>query len=235
MAEQNKREIITPEALNEYMAKTYIREDLIFLYLLSTEKNKNGSIQAFCDIFNYEGSADDLEKELLKEANFDSFDMDKILEKIPNEYRESALEMGRKFIELRSNEGKINFDMWDLIKDFAEEVEQKSQDFARSLSNHDLSLIPPDMYSKIKYINLINFENTGAKLDFTELNYDQKIIGSLKGCNLLSFDFSKYSSQESEDIGLSYEIKPVLEEFLDIENYQVVIDAYRKMGYRKYT
>lgn len=233
MAEINEREILTPETLTKYMEQIYLDESLVSAYILSIEKETNGSLQFFRDIEASEVTVDEFEVGLLEELNISSFNANEILGKFPDNYRESILDLGRKFIELRKSNAVASDDyVLDFANPFFEEITKREQDLARSLSNYDLSLIPPSMYSKIKHINLVNFENTRANLDFTELDYNQRIVGSLKGCSLLSFDFYRYSSHESEDIyEVWIKIKDVPEEFLDVENYQVVIDAYRKIGY----
>lgn len=48
------------------------------------------------------------------------------------------------------------------------------------------------MYNDLKWIRKVNFENTGAKLDLKQFQWDVYITGSIKGCELISFKSGAY-------------------------------------------
>lgn len=106
---------------------------------------------------------------------------------------------------------------------------------AKEIENYDLSLIPSEEYIDFSKLSNINFENTGAQLDFNKNNYI--VTGSIKGCTIKSFNPDKYICRKSNFLILENAVNI---ECLDIEGsnirecdcdtsqYQIILDGYRE-------
>lgn len=111
-------------------------------------------------------------------------------------------------------------------------------EIATEVSRCDLSQITSDDYARAQFLRYINFQNTGAKLDF-EYIYQNKtgwkniFISSenLKGTEIISFNQLLYKKNE-EDVEKDgnnmfaselIELKP---ENFDLSHYQTILDSY---------
>ncbi len=113
------------------------------------------------------------------------------------------------------------------------------KNIATDVSKHDLSQIPSEDYANAQFLKYINFQNTGAKLDFEYIRENCRtpldvFISSenLTGTEIISFDNYMYRRTKEEmskdDFGYSAEWIPVEPKNFDISQYQTIIDSYNK-------
>lgn len=84
----------------------------------------------------------------------------------------------------------------EITQERFEEIAPIYKAISEELKSHDLSDIDFEEYRGFD-ISLMELEGTGANLDFSILECNDKKIGCLKGCNIRNFDFSlKYTEDD---------------------------------------
>lgn len=104
---------------------------------------------------------------------------------------------------------------------------------ATEVSKYDLSQIHSEDYAKAQFLRYINFQNTGAKLDFQYIkehssNAMEVFISTenLTGTEIISFDDYLYRRTKEEIVDNSSEWIYVEPKNFDISHYQTIIDSY---------
>ncbi len=106
---------------------------------------------------------------------------------------------------------------------------------ANEVSRFDLSQIPPELYAQTKFLKYINFQNTGAKLDFDYINENSSLYISsenLQGTDLISFNEIRYLTIPDASDTFVQNVIDLKPENFDVSQYQTVITSYNK--YTKY-
>ena len=78
------------------------------------------------------------------------------------------------------------------------EVYKEIDDIIEILSNSDLSQVEPESFFDCYNLEDLNLEGSGAKLDMQYFKR-ARINGSIKGCELISFDLNKYINDENKN------------------------------------
>ena len=207
MADTEEREIFSQEEFAEQRAKLIDSLDMIAPYIILSEKQKEISIAQMAE------SLGATEEELIGDGSLSKVvdirtgSLEELDKRIPEEYRPFFTEIISLYEELKVQGINLQefFESPELAELFKRLVETRDRDaleFAQKLSNSDLSAIPPEMYVDLPMLSEINFEGTGAHIDFSILNYSQKIIGSLKGCDIIAFEPQRYARQKTEKHGV---------------------------------
>lgn len=106
-----------------------------------------------------------------------------------------SLERFREIKEIIQDIGKEIMQQ-EITQERFEEIAPIYKAISEELKSHDLSDIDFEEYRGFD-ISLMDFEGTGANLDFSILECNDKKIGCLKGCNIRNFDFSlKYTEDD---------------------------------------
>ena len=237
MADTEEREIFSQEEFAEQRAKLIDSLDMIAPYIILSEKQNGISIAQMAE------SLGATEEELIGDGSLSKVvdirtgSLEELDKRIPEEYRPFFTEIISLYEELKVQGINLQefFESPELAELFKRLVETRDRDaleFAQKLSNSDLSAIPPEMYVDLPMLSEINFEGTGAHIDFSILNYSQKIIGSLKGCDIIAFEPQRYARQKTEKHGVeALKEEVVSKDVIDPEQYQIIVDGYRKKGY----
>lgn len=145
--------------------------------------------------------------------------------RIPTHYQETFRKIKEQYLNSDVKEvGEADFEAYNLLK---KEVSLEQDKVASNLSTYDLSQIPSYMYNDLKWIRKVNFENTGAKLDLKQFQWDVYITGSIKGCELISFKSGAYREiLKKGTFDDSIKLCPP-KEALDEEQYETVIEGYK--------
>ena len=235
---EKKRNKITPKQFLKYKSVTEFDENLIEIYIMILWKDKGKSFDQFAQYMFY----DDLEtflKEIKDEyqIDFQNISEEEFLANIPEVYieqfkaiREQIILMIDNNIELGEIRDSSEMEEWtDTIEEIRKEQIEK---IATILSRWDLSEIPSEMLNDIEWVNQVNFENTGANIDMNNWSIRARYAGSFKGCNLISFNQSRYGQEISNRLGRTGMTKYFpADDDLEPEQYQVVINSYRGTTY----
>lgn len=136
-------------------------------------------------------------KEIFKQIS------EKFPKELPNGIDVSKIEVEKIFALAENDINKLN-----------EVYENEENEICEILSNSDLSQIEPESFFECDFLEKINLEGSGAKLDMQKFNYRSRVKGSIKGCELISYNSNQYG--EYDDF-----IKP---ESLDKSQYITVIE-----------
>ena len=137
-----------------------------------------------------------------------------------------------------------NWDEFSKITDVINigEIEEKYTSMLKSIasevSRHDLSQITTDDYARAQFLRYINFQNTGARLDFERI-YENKVdwqnifISSenLKGTEIISFNRNLYRKnkedvEKGDDVTFVSDLIELSPENFDLSQYQTIIDSF---------
>lgn len=111
---------------------------------------------------------------------------------------------------------------------YLRELEREKAEMLKILSTSDLSQISPESFFDCPFLDKINLENSGARLDMEKFNYDTRTFGSLKGCQLISFSIAHYIDPDNTELLSS--LAHVRQDFLDESQYMAVIRYYLLHG-----
>lgn len=231
---REEREVLSAEKFNEYVnltARTY--SNSVEMYML-IEVIKRG--KANLDTLYEENGVSTMEEiaKLIEEEmgfNILTTDTRELIKDVPEELISVIGDLDAIIDNIKSYEDYEEVSR-SLNLDKNEEIfNKKLVDIATEISKCDLSQIPPEAYAKANFLRYINFQNTGARLDFEYIkqnranNYNIYISSeNLKGTELISFDDYIYKSTEEESsYPITIRINP---DNFDISQYQTVIQSY---------
>lgn len=226
---REQREKISVEEFQKIKNNYEIKySDLLWMYvILKFFKRSDINIENYFEDFEV-SSREEFIKTINKELgiDFESFDLEKLKANLSSK---SEIDFNEIDAIINSIDVK-NFSDLDEKKYIDECMKKLEKAFdeecilvAEELSKKDLSLIPPEMWGRTHFLKHINFQNTGAKLDFKEIISQAKggsfrvdsFISSdnLKGCDLISFDPKIYHYRDEDN----KEVDP----FLDWETTEI--------------
>lgn len=235
---REERQILSQEQFNEYTnSVTRSYSDAINYYIISEAIRKGKanfeSLYEEYGISTREELAVILEEEL--GFNLLNYDTIELLKNVPQEVidgigdLDSIIDSIHNFEDFGNLSDTIDFSLANEL------YSEKLLEIATEVSKCDLSQIAPESYAKANFLRYINFQNTGAKLDFEYIKQNklnnQIYISSenLKGTELITFDSILYQRTEEEwkkdEFNSIQLIIPDPENF-DISQYQTVIDSY---------
>lgn len=233
---REERQILSIEQFNSYLASTErsYDESILAYIIVELAKKDNLDYEKYYEEYHINSKAE-FYKLLEEELGFDiqTVDSKVLIKDVPEEIiagleeldsiitnphsLEEIEEISKKFCNDRTNELYNN----------------KLIQVATEVSKYDLSHIPPELYAQTNFLRYMNFQNTGAKLDFDYINENsnnwwQIYISSenLQGTELISFNPSLYHKlPDGNGYDIAYDLKP---ENFDISQYQTVITGYNK-------
>lgn len=165
----DERQVLSIEQFNSYLTATaknyeekltaYIVSEIVkrgnFDYESMYEEYGITSKEEFLDMINEELGLDVL-----------SINSKKLLKSIPKEVLEENRDLDSLIDSAHNAEDMENI-LNSLHTDTAEILyTEKLIQIATEVSKYDLSQIPPELYAQTNFLRYINFQNTGAKLDF---------------------------------------------------------------------
>ncbi len=228
MADTKERRIISPEEFSERKNGIEKVKKLIIPYIIICLKEKGNSLEDIASLF--EVSADEIlqDRELNEIINVQSGTREDLDKLIPEEIRPVFTEI----IELPIDGQPLfeNEKFKEITQKISDYLKNQSMEFIEELSESDLSQIPPEMYRRLPQLEYLRFEGTGARLDFSQFDYSDTVTGSLKGCELISFNPTHYNRERSVDND-AFKSSTIDADCLDESQYQVVLDGYRYGSY----
>lgn len=233
---ENIRKIINNEEFLEY--KRQLRSDEIELmkFTLILLKQQYGLSSAeISEIFEVP------EEELFK-ALYDAYGIDysqlsaqDFFSELSERKRQIFTELAQKIVstveevdELKEkiyNEELLEFDEV-IYKQYTEEVEKEKNKIYEILSNSNLSQVLPESFFDCRFLDKINLQDSGAKLDMEKFDSGCTITGSIKGCELISFSEYHYKTLKKTEERANWYDYPINQECLDESQYIAVIKNY---------
>ena len=236
---REERQALSQEQFNEYVNSVLQTYSETINYYIIAEAMQRGKAN-FESIYNDYGvsTKEELAEILEEEVGFNllTCDTKEIIKYVPEEVISRIGDLDSIIDSIYTFEDfeKISPQIESSIPD--ELYTKRLIDIATEVSKCDLSQISPESYANANFLRYINFQNTGAKLDFEYISQNRenykKYISSenLKGTELISFNSELYCRTEEEILeedGLSFMEKiPLNPENFDISQYQTVIDSY---------
>lgn len=225
---ENNRKIITNEEFLDY--KRQLRSDeieLIKFTLILLKQHYGFSASEISELFDVP------EEELFKEL-YDAYGIDysqlseqDFFSELSESKRQIFKELTQKIVstveveELKEkiyNEELLEFDK-TIYKQYTEEVEKEKNKIYEILSNSDLSQVLPESFFDCRFLDKINLQDSGAKLDMEKFDYGCTVTGSIKGCELISFSDKHYKDSLIPD-------RHINQECLDESQYIAVIKYF---------
>ena len=234
----DERQVLSIEQFNSYLtatAKNY--EEKLTAYIVSEiVKRGNFDYESMYEEYGITSKEEFLDM-INEELGLDVLVINskKLLKSIPKEVLEENRDLDSLIDSAHNAEDMENI-LNSLHTDTAEILyTEKLIQIATEVSKYDLSQIPPELYAQTNFLRYINFQNTGAKLDFDYImeNSDTRRIyissKNLQGTELISFnpDLHKRLPNETDKYELYTNYKLNTDNF-DISQYQAVITAYNK-------
>lgn len=202
--------------------------DLASLYIAILARDAGISFETISTEFGNQADETEL---FLEEANNEygvdlrSVSEDEFLDKIPESYKDIFKQIKEQYLNSNVKEvSEADSKAYNLLR---KEVAIQEDKVARNISNYNLSQIPSDRYAHAKWIRKVNFENTGAKLDLKQFDFNVYITGSIKGCELISFAVPGYRKIIDDGSGENTMIICPSKELLDENQYETVIEGYK--------
>ena len=225
----NDKRVLTPaefEKLTESINKRIYELSSIYIAILARDAGID--FETICTEFGNQADQTDL---FLEEIN-EEFDVDlrniseeAFLNKIPSRYEETFKQIKEQYLNSDVKEvSEADSEAYNLLQ---KEVALEEENVARNISNYDLSQIPSEFYNSAKWIRKVNFENTGAKLDLRQFDFNVYITGSIKGCDLISFKRSAYGKIINDGTREDTMYICPTKESLDENQYETVIEGYK--------
>ena len=222
-----KRNIITPEEFQKYKDQIELMRfewtDILVYYAILLGRDHGTKLEEIAK--TYQLSENELINEcndMIKGSDIRTVTENEFLEHIPNEYIDIMKEYKEIYDKSKSNNMNIEVfleseQVGKVITKLDEIYEETTQKIAKIISSSDLSKIPSEMYNDIKWLNKIDFQNTNANIDMK--HWKSNYGGSLKGCNLISFDPYKYGYTSL-----------LTQNDFDIQQYSVVMNSYKELN-----
>lgn len=225
----NDKRVLTPaefEKLTENVNERIYELSSIYIAILARDAGID--FETICTEFGNQADQTDL---FLEEIN-EEFDVDlrniseeAFLNKIPSRYEETFKQIKEQYLNSDVKEvSEADSEAYNLLQ---KEVALEEENVARNISNYDLSQIPSEFYNSAKWIRKVNFENTGAKLDLRQFDFNVYITGSIKGCDLISFKRSAYGKIINDGTREDTMYICPTKESLDENQYETVIEGYK--------
>lgn len=235
---REERQVLSQEQFNEYINSVVRNYSETINYYIIAEAMQRGRAN-FESVYEEYGvsSKEEFAKLLEEEVGFNllTCDTQEIIKNVPEEVIKQIDDVNSIIDSIHTFED-IEKIFSDIESSIPEELYTKRLiDIATEVSKCDLSQISPESYANSKFLRYVNFQNTGAKLDFEYISQstsDYKIYISsknLKGTELISFNSNIYRKTEEDkaEEGYSFSNKIGLDpENFDISQYQTVIDSY---------
>ncbi len=236
---REERQVLSQEKFYEYIKSVERTYSESINYYIISEAIRRGkanfeSIYQEYVISTKEELAEILEKEV--GFNILTYDLKELIKNVPEEIisqigdLDSIIDSIHDYDDYEKISDEIDFSNVDEL------FTKRLIDIATEVSKCDLSQITQESYARAKFLRYINFQNTGAKLDFEYIKQnreDYKIYISsenLKGTELISFDIDLYNRTEEEtpkeewpSFIKTIQLNP---ENFDVSQYQTVIDSY---------
>lgn len=232
---REERQVLSIEQFNSYLASTEksYDESILAYILVELAKKDNLDYETYYEELHINSKAEFyklLEEEL--GFNIQTVDSKSLIKDVPEEIIAGLGEIDSIIANTHSLE-ELDEISAKLYNDRTNELyNNKLIQVATEVSKYDLSQIPPELYAQTNFLRYMNFQNTGAKLDFNYIkensNNGGKYISSenLQGTELISFDSSLYHKlPDGNGYDDTYDLKP---ENFDISQYQTVITGYNK-------
>lgn len=170
----NDKRVLTPaefEKLTENVNERIYELSSIYIAILARDAGID--FETICTEFGNQADQTDL---FLEEIN-EEFDVDlrniseeAFLNKIPSRYEETFKQIKEQYLNSDVKEvSEADSEAYNLLQ---KEVALEEENVARNISNYDLSQIPSEFYNSAKWIRKVNFENTGAKLDLRQFDFN---------------------------------------------------------------
>jgi hypothetical protein len=225
----NDKKVLTPaefEKITESVSeKIYV---LASIYIAILARDAGINFETICTEF---GNQSDETELFLEEVNNEygvdlrSVSEDEFLDKIPESYKDTFKQIKEQYLNSNVKEvSEADSKAYNLLQ---KEVAIQEDKVARNISNYNLSQIPSDRYAHEKWIRKVNFENTGAKLDLKQFDFNVYITGSIKGCELISFEMSGYRKIIDDGSRENTMLICPSKELLDENQYETVIEGYK--------
>lgn len=238
---REERKVLSQEQFNEYInsvATSY--SDAINYYIVAEAMQRgNANFESVYEDYGI-STKEELAEVLEEEIGFNilTCDTKEIIKYIPEEVMSQMGDLSSTIDSIHTFEDfeKVSSEKTYIIDEL---YNKRLIDIATEVSKCDLSQISSESYANANFLRYINFQNTGAKLDFEYISQNAKnrsiYISSknLKGTELISFNNILYSKTEEEKSEEDYfptnviELKP---ENFDLSQYQTVIDSYNVAG-----
>lgn len=230
---QNERKKLSVEQFQEYKKYLEFSRDSIYVFIhKSLLEETTFTIEEWIkailesgvsenDIPEYQEFLNDQTKTMTG-MSFQDCPSEEILAAFPPEMREDLIKLKKECI-IGFNKNGVLSDL-DNIDEIFEVCDRKLNEIQSRISQYDLSEIPPEMFFDLSHEGLrkIDFENTGARLDMKHLQGE--ILGSIQGCELLSFSDKCYSLYDAvssvNDDGLKFLS-------IDESHIPVILDYYK--------
>ena len=165
----DERQVLSIEQFNSYLtatAKNY--EEKLTAYIVSEiVKRGNFDYESMYEEYGITSKEEFLDM-INEELGLDVFVINskKLLKSIPKEVLEENRDLDSLIDSAHNAEDMENI-LNSLHTDTAEILyTEKLIQIATEVSKYDLSQIPPELYAQTNFLRYINFQNTGAKLDF---------------------------------------------------------------------
>ncbi len=231
---KEERPILTEEELNNYISITQnsYSESIILYAMAELIRKDNFDYEQYYEQFNI-NSKEQFFELLSQEMGMDILETNSedLLEEVP---KEMTPEIKRIIDSITDNVQ----DLEQLAESFTEQINieelddlynRKLMEIATEVSKYNLSQISPELYARVRFLKYINFQNTGAKLDFnyikenSNMGRETRICSeNLRGTELISFDSELYRDENEYS---SYQLKP---ENFDISQYQTIIESFNR-------
>ena len=222
---EEDRVIITPEQFEEYKKITKCNEEILYLYSLVLKREAGQSIEEIATELGY--TADEIVRQM--SASFPYINLytdteEDVLNAIPEVYRDTVKSFREKALTLPldSEEWEDAIDESIQTYEIGEIQNEQIDKIAEILSKSNLSQIPAEMWNDVTWTKKMHFENTGANIDMNNWVSFTGYGGSFIGCNLISYNITKYS----DIFDFTMKSHPTDEE-IEPSQRQVFIDAYR--------
>lgn len=165
----DERQVLSIEQFNSYLtatAKNY--EEKLTAYIVSEiVKRGNFDYESMYEEYGITSKEEFLDM-INEELGLDVLVINskKLLKSIPKEVLEENRDLDSLIDSAHNAEDMENI-LNSLHTDTAEILyTEKLIQIATEVSKYDLSQIPPELYAQTNFLRYINFQNTGAKLDF---------------------------------------------------------------------
>ena len=185
---KEERPILTEEELNNYISITQnsYSESIILYAMAELIRKDNFDYEQYYEQFNI-NSKEQFFELLSQEMGMDILETNSedLLEEVP---KEMTPEIKRIIDSITDNVQ----DLEQLAESFTEQINieelddlynRKLMEIATEVSKYNLSQISPELYARVRFLKYINFQNTGAKLDFNYIKENSNMGRETRICS----------------------------------------------------
>ena len=190
--EDIKRAKISDAKFQEYKKKIVIEQNKQYPFVYALLKDKYGinTNDQLREIFG-----DEFADACSSTLDFESYSSNDFFSSLPEQERDFFQNKMKEIYDKLPTTSEF-FNEVAAGDIFDEELSEKLEDgneerikkICSILSNSDLSEVLPESFYNCHFLEELNLENTGAKLDMSKFKDGVRISSSIKGCELLSFD-----------------------------------------------